>query len=122
MINYSTFFISFHSAAMTNLLYPTKAIPNNNLGYSPAVTQNSTLVGMEIFHYLALHSPASKVSSDFKSRVRTALKYGNAVSVDMTLCTRRYVGFEKFISHWTPLKNEVGEVCWVVVSLSGTQN
>ena len=77
---------------------------------------------MDIFRFFAVHSPASKISNDFKSKVRTALKFGNAVSLDLTLCTRRYMGFEKFVSHWTPLKNEAGEVEWVVITLGGLQD
>ena len=103
---------------MTTLLYPTKVVPNGNMPSQ----QGGSLVGMDIFRFLAQHSPSSKISSDFKSRVKTALKYGNSVSMDLTLCTRRYMGFEKLVSHWTPLKNEVGEVGWVVVSLGGQQD
>jgi hypothetical protein len=76
---------------------------------------------MDVFRFLAMHSTASKLGSDFKARVRTALKYGNPISLDLVLCTRRYMGFEKFVSHWTPLKNEAGEVGWVVVSLGGQE-
>ena len=61
------------------------------------------------------------VALDFDS-LKSALKFGNAVSLDLTLCTRRYMGFEKFVSHWTPLKNEAGEVGWVVVTLGGLQD
>jgi hypothetical protein len=107
---------------MSNLLYPTKAIPNNNLGHPSSTQYASQLVGMDIFRFLATHTPNSKLPSDFKSRVRTALKGGNAVSMDITLCTRRYMGFEQFVSHWTPLKTETGEVGWVVVSLGGMQD
>ncbi len=105
---------------MGTLLYPTKAVPNNNLGHNSS--QGSQIVGMDIFRFLATHSPGSKLSSDFKSGVKGALKYGTAVTRDLTLCTRRYMGFEKFLSHWTPLKNEAGEVSWVVVSLGGLQD
>ncbi|KAJ9610043.1 hypothetical protein H2200_006373 [Cladophialophora chaetospira] len=119
VINYSTFFITFHSAGMGSLLYPTKPVPNNNLGHGP---NGGQLVGMDIFRFFATHSPSGKLSSEFKGRVKGALKYGNPVSIDLTLCTRRYMGFEKFVSHWTPLKNEAGEVAWVVVSLGGLQD
>jgi hypothetical protein len=122
MINYTTFFISFHSTGMSTLLYPTKAVPHNNLGHGSSQQAGTQLVGMDIFRFFAIHSPSSKISSEFKSRVKTALKFGNPVSSELTLCTRRYMGFEKFVSHWTPLKNEAGEVGWVVVSLGGVQD
>ena len=111
-MNYSTFFISFHSAGLATLLYPTKPTPNNTI---------SQIVGMDIFRFLSAHSP-SKLSSDFKSRVRTALKMGNAISMDLTLCTRKYMGYERYAIHWTPLKNEVGEVAFVVCTLGGFQD
>jgi PAS domain S-box-containing protein len=154
IINYTTFYISFHSPGITTMLYPTKPRaqpvlqthnthtlsksrspphPHHNSGLGPgpgsgpATSTGSSadlagqIVGMDIFRFLATHSTASKLGSDFKARVRTALKYGNPISLDLVLCTRRYMGFEKFVSHWTPLKNEAGEVGWVVVSLGGQE-
>lgn len=107
VINYTTFLISFHSAAIATMLYPTgPAAPNT-------VFQ---IVGMDIFRFLSAHSQ-SKLSGEFKTRVRSALKVGNAVSLDLTLCTRRHMGYEKFASHWTPLKNEAGEVAFVICAL-----
>ncbi|KAK5062497.1 hypothetical protein LTR84_004570 [Exophiala bonariae] len=112
VINYSTFYISFHSAGAATLLYPARPIPNSSI---------SQIVGMDIFRWLSVHS-ASKVSSEYKSRVRTALKMGNAVSLDLTMCTRRFMGFEKFATHWTPLKNEAGEIAFVILTLGGFQD
>jgi len=54
--------------------------------------------------------------------VRAALKLGNAISVDLIMCTRRYMGFEKFATHWTPLKNEAGELAFVILTLGSFQD
>lgn len=94
------------------MLYPARPIPNNSV---------SQIVGMDIFRWLSVHS-ASKLSSEYKSRVRAALKLGNAISVDLTMCTRRYMGFEKFATHWTPLKNEAGELAFVILTLGSFQD
>ncbi|KIW66816.1 hypothetical protein PV04_06110 [Phialophora macrospora] len=146
IINHTTFYISFHSPGITTMLYPTKPRaqpvpqnhsthtlsksrshphPNSVLGSGPGTGSSADLagqiVGMDIFRFLATHSAASKLGSDFKTRVRAALKSGKPISLDLVLCTRRYLGFEKFVSHWTPLKNEVGEVGWVVVTLGARE-
>lgn len=31
------------------------------------------------------------------------------------------MGIERFVLHWTPLKDEKGEVCWVVLTLGNEQ-
>lgn len=74
------------------------------------------MVGLEIFHFLSVYSK-TRLGSEFKSRVRLAIRAGNAISLDLTLCTKRLMGFEKFASHWTPLKNEASQVGWVVLTL-----
>ncbi len=81
-------------------------------------TPGSQIVGTDIFRFLASRSPG-KVSSEYKSRVRSALKVGNAISMDLTLYTRRGMvpGSERFAVHWTPLKNDDGVVAFVVVTL-----
>jgi hypothetical protein len=77
---------------------------------------------MDIFKFFATHCPGSKLQTDFKTRVKAAMKYGHAVSLELTLCTRRYMGFEKFMSHWTPLKNEYAEVTWIVLTLGSAND
>jgi hypothetical protein len=93
------------------MLYPTKPTPRNTV---------SQIVGMDVFRFLSLHSP-TKIGSDFKQRVRSTLRFGNPISLEVTLCTRRHMGYEKFAVHWTPLKNEAGEVGFVIVTLASTQ-
>lgn len=72
-----------------------------------------------MFKFLAEHSEES-LPSGFKRRVQKAIRGGDAVSVALTLCTRSHMGSEKFITHWTPLKNEKEAVGWVVVTLGST--
>lgn len=97
---------------MATLLYPTKPAPNNTV---------SQIVGMDVFRFLSMHAK-SKLGSEFKSRVRSALKMGQAVSMDVTLCTRRFMGYERFATHWTPLKNEANEVGFVILTLGSYQD
>ena len=108
IINPSTYFISFHSAGIEDLLYPSR-VPYGN--------GRPQLVGQDIFAFLAHHTQSANLPSGFKSKVKAAIKEGKALSLEFTLCTRRYHGFEKFVVHWTQLKGEKGEVGWVVVTL-----
>ena len=73
------------------------------------------MAGQDVFIFLAGHSDRN-ITSGFKNMVRSALKMGQAVSVDLTLCTR-CMGFKNFVVHWTPLKGEKGDVAWVVITL-----
>ena len=72
--------------------------------------------GAEIFKFLSSHSSGS-LSWDFKSSVKDALRAGRAISLEMKLCAKPYMGFETFVLHWTPLKDEDGTVKWVVLTL-----
>ncbi|KAK6365552.1 hypothetical protein LTS17_011271 [Exophiala oligosperma] len=108
VVNYSTFFVCFYSPEISKVLYPAKALSNN------LVVQ---IFGIDVFRYLSVCSP-SRLGGSFKSKVRQALKVGNAISLDLILCTRRHMGFEKFASHWTPLKNEAGETRFVICTLA----
>ena len=83
----------------------------------PAKPNSGQIVGVDVFRFLSHH--ANSLSRDFKSRVKGALKVGAAVSLDLSLCTRQYHGFEKFATHWTPLKDEKGSVRFVVLTLGG---
>ena len=87
---------------MVDMLYPSK--PNSG-----------QIVGIDVFRFLGHH--ASSVGRDFKSRVKNAIKVGSAVSLELGLCTRRYMGYERFVTHWTPLKDEGGRVSFVVLTL-----
>ena len=100
-----------------DLLYPAQT----PFGSSPAIA------GQDVFKFLAQHSSSASLPSGFKGKVRDALKRGSAVSVELTLCTKRYMAFERFAVHWTPLKdaggkNGEGEVQWVVITLGGAHD
>lgn len=90
----------------------------------------------DIFKVLSEHSgsSSSSVARAFKTTVREALKVGKAVSVEMGLLT----GFaerkggnwfggnreglrrveEKYVTHWTPTKDEEGRVRYVVLTIA----
>ncbi|PQE28910.1 hypothetical protein CJF30_00003944 [Rutstroemia sp. NJR-2017a BBW] len=92
----------------------------------------------DIFKVLAEHSPTS-ISRGFKSVVREELRLGHAVSIETGLLTgyeevKKQQGFfgagkqekerglrraeEKYVCHFTPLKDEVGRVEWVVLTVA----
>ena len=102
VINFETWFISFFSKGLTDMLYAGKAY-------------DISIVGLDVFKFLTQNS--SSMSRDFKSRVKTALRAGQAISIELTLCTQRRLGFERMVSHWTPMKNEFGAVKYVVLTL-----
>ena len=110
VVNYSSWLVSFYSAGIVDLLYPVKSGP----------TGQGSIVGTDVFKFLTKHSSAG-LGRDYKSRVKTAMKAGSAISLDLGLCTRRYMGFEKFVIHWTPLKDERGDVGFLVLTLSSLQ-
>ncbi|TVY53587.1 Phototropin-1 [Lachnellula cervina] len=92
----------------------------------------------DIFKVLAEHtssSTSSSVSKEFKNTVRQALQKGNAVSVETGLLTgftevkggnwflgdreRRLKRMEeRYVTHWTPLKDAEGGVKFVVLSIA----
>ena len=105
VVNYSSFLISFVSAGILDLLFPIKA----------KSAYQAQAVGSDVFKFLANHSSGS-LSWDFKSTVKGALKTGQPTSLELMLCAKPYMGFERFVTHWTPLKDEVGAVTWVVLT------
>ena len=94
----------------------------------------------DIFKVLSEHSSSSSSTSKaFKQTVRDALRGGKAVSVEIGLLTgyeerrggRFGGGFgggdgvrtlkrveERYVTHWTPLKDEEGRVRWVVLTIA----
>jgi hypothetical protein len=98
--------INFFSMNIIDILYGTKPM----IGH---------VVGVNVFSFLEQH--AVNISRDFKSRVKTSLKAGQPVSLDLNLSTRKFMRYVKFATHWTPLKDEDGQVCYVVVTLGSSQ-
>ncbi|KAL3427484.1 blue light receptor [Phlyctema vagabunda] len=90
----------------------------------------------DIFKVLAEHSASSSITKGFKQIVRAKLHIGNPVSVELGLLTgyeevKRGGTFsrghgdivfrrteQKYVSHWTPLKDEGGAVKWVVLTIA----
>lgn len=110
IINYSTFLVTFVSAGIVDLLFPIKA-------KSAYLAQG---VGTDVFKFLANHGTGS-ISWDMKSAVKGALRAGRPISLDLKLCARPYMGFERFVTHWTPMKDESGAVAWIALTLGNEQ-
>ncbi|KAK4544215.1 hypothetical protein LTR36_004425 [Oleoguttula mirabilis] len=106
IINASSLIIAFVSAGLLELLFPIKA----------KTSYHAQAVGADIFKFLGNHGSGS-VSWDYKSAVKGAMKTGKPISLELKLCARPYMGFEMFVLHWTPLKDEVGKVGWIVLTL-----
>ena len=96
----------------------------------------------DIFRILAEHSASSSsAAKGFKTTVRDAISGGRAVSIEIGLLTgyeerKERSGFgrmlgergeggrgfvrveEKYVTHWTPLKDEEGRTRWVVLTIA----
>ncbi|KAI9802109.1 MAG: hypothetical protein M1833_002030 [Piccolia ochrophora] len=110
VISYPDFEVKYYSQGIIDLLY---AVP-------PPGTE---IAGKSIFKFLGEHS--ALISRDFKSRVKSTLRDGAAISHDVSIATRRARtraagarNDESIATHWTPLKDEHGAVAWVVLTLS----
>ncbi|KAJ0162163.1 Phototropin-1A, partial [Colletotrichum tanaceti] len=106
VVSYDAFVIRFYSEGVLDMLHPA----NNTVGL---------VAGQDVFRFLKQNMVNHQ--SDYKTRVRNALRAGGPVSVDVRLQTRRsalFRGDERFVTHWTPLKDEKSAVRWVVVTLS----
>jgi len=104
-MSYDNLIIRFYSTGILDML-------------NPANLANSQIVGMDIFKFLNHH--ATSVSRDYKSKVRAALKAGQAISTDIRISTRRsamFQGNEKFATHWTPLKDDHAMTTFVVLTM-----
>ena len=97
------------------MLFPIKAAKASG-AHNNSSTFSTPAIGVDVFRFLANHGSGS-LSWDFKSTIKNRLKMGNPVSLELKLCARPYMGFEKFMLHWTPLKDERGAVEWVVLTL-----
>lgn len=89
--------------------------------FAAANPVNTLLVGREIFKLLA--DTAIALPKTFKMDVKRCLSSGQAISATIRLPMPRVsaverVVEEKFVTHWTPLKNERGDVSYAVMTLS----
>lgn len=109
VVKYDSFAISHYSLGIVDIL---------------GITNKSShdFVGSNIFKFLAQHTTA--LPREYKSKVKDALKHGQAISASINLFTLRSLarskGDDKFFTHWTPCKDEHGVVAYVVVTLSST--
>jgi len=108
VINYSTFFIAFVSGGIGELLYVclinemslTLLLISCRNSFPIKTKQPGPAIGQNIFQFLINHGTGSG-SWEFKSAVKNALKAGQATSLEMQLCAKPTMGFEKFLLHWT---------------------
>lgn len=109
VVKYDSFTISHYSLGIVDVL----GITNKS---------NHDFVGSNIFKFLAQHTTA--LPREYKSKVKDALKHGQAISASINLFTLRSLarskGDDKFFTHWTPCKDERGSIAYVVVTLSST--
>jgi len=110
IVNAETLLISFFSAGIAELLYPARTAAPHTL-----------IPGQEIFKFLSQHS-SGNLSRDYKSRVKMAVKAGQPITLDLSLCTRRIMGFELFMTHWTPLKDDKHVTEFIVLTLGSLQD
>ncbi|CAF9933996.1 hypothetical protein IMSHALPRED_009552 [Imshaugia aleurites] len=109
VVKYDSFAISHYSLGIVDVL---------------GITNKSShdFVGSNIFKFLAQYTTA--LPREYKSKVKDALKHGQAISASINLFTLRSLarskGDDKFFTHWTPCKDERGLVAYVVVTLSST--
>lgn len=111
VIHAETMTIAHHSPGISELIFPAR-LPNGQV--VPTVSQ-------DIFKWLAQHA-SSTFSKDYKSNVKSALRVGAAISLDVTLNTKRSRGLETFATHWTPLKDDRGAVGYVILMLASVQD
>ncbi|KAK8081272.1 hypothetical protein PG996_000053 [Apiospora saccharicola] len=107
VVRADTFVIHFYSEGISEMLHP-----GNTAGL---------VTGQEVFRFFKANMVSKE--TDYRSRVRTAVRGGNPISVEIRLQTRRsalYRGDERFITHWTPLKDEHSATEWVVITLAPT--
>lgn len=108
IVNTDTMLISFYSAGILDLLFPAR-LSGESAGQQPKIA------GYDIFKFLSQYT-SSGLARDYKSRVKSAMKSGAAISLDLSLCTRRIMGYEQFLTHWTPLKNDTSTVAFAVLT------
>ncbi|KAK7908843.1 hypothetical protein PG985_016146 [Apiospora marii] len=107
VVRADTFVIHFYSEGVSEMLHP-----GNTAGL---------VTGQDVFRFFKANMVSKE--TDYRSRVRMATRNGNPISVEIRLQTRRsalYRGDERFVTHWTPLKDENSATEWVVITLAPT--
>ncbi|KAH9240236.1 hypothetical protein K456DRAFT_1885380 [Colletotrichum gloeosporioides 23] len=106
VLSYDSFIIRFYSEGVMEMLHPA----NNTIGL---------VTGQEIFRFFKQNMVNHQ--SDYKARVRSAIRSGSPISMEIRLQTRRsalFRGDEKFMTHWTPLKDDKSAVHYVVLTMA----
>ncbi|KAK8116309.1 hypothetical protein PG984_012811 [Apiospora sp. TS-2023a] len=140
VVRADSFVIHFYSQGVADVLHPLGGQSNNNhnntmmlegsgsngSGASRTSSHESTMVGSDVFKFLKscmIGPSAVAAAGDYKNRVRSCVRAGHPVSIDLRLQTRRsakFRGDEAFVVHWTPLKDERAVAHWVIVTLVPT--
>lgn len=109
VIKYDKFTIQHYSLGIVDMLGIT-----NKSGHD--------FVGADIFKFLGQHT--ASLPREYKTKVKDALRRGQAISASINLFTLRSLarskGDDKFFTHWTPCKDEKGAIAYVIVTLSST--
>lgn len=90
----STFTIQFYSEGLIESL-------------NPAALAGINIDGSDVFRFLGHNMIARQ--TEYRARVKNAVRAGIPVSTALRLQTRRsavFRGDEAFVAHWTPLKDE----------------
>ncbi|KAK8045176.1 hypothetical protein PG993_005200 [Apiospora rasikravindrae] len=133
VVRADSFIVHFYSQGVADVLHhagysnnsSTSALDSSNSA-SRASSHESAMVGSDVFKFLksCMISPSAvSAAGDYKNRVRSCIRAGHSVSVDLRLQTRRsarFRGDEAFVVHWTPLKDERAVPHWVIMTLVPT--
>lgn len=147
VVRADSFVINFYSQGVADVLHPLGHGSNSSNSYNSSTltldknnsnnsngsngarrtsSHDSKMVGSDVFKFLksCMISPSAvNAAGDYKNRVRSCIRAGHPVSVDLRLQTRRsakFRGDEAFVVHWTPLKDERAVAHWVIVTLVPT--
>lgn len=114
--------ISFFSPGVVDMLCLN--LPNGGI---------ASIYHKDIFKVLGEHATSSSMHKSLKNTVRDNIRRGTAVSVELGLLTgteTRRSGFtaiterrgaraeEKYVSHWTPCKDEEGRTSYVILTIA----
>ncbi|PPJ52031.1 hypothetical protein CBER1_10398 [Cercospora berteroae] len=116
VIGYPSMTIQFSSAGISSVLLPS----NSNAMTADRAPRPNQHTSRHVFNFLK-DNMKKRERTDWTSKVRSSLKKGNPISVALHLQTKRsvvYRGDEKFMTHWTPMKDVQGKTEWVVLSLA----
>ena len=106
VVQHDTFNVQHYSQGVVELLGITKRSGQDHLGNN-------------IFKFLAQYT--TTLPREFKSKVQYAVKSGLSISTSINLFTLSSLtrpGDDKFFTHWTPMKDENGNIKYVIVTLS----